>query len=134
ALLQVPLAARVSADGFRVAFSGECADEVWGGYGPMARFATSDESWYDARVRWLTKMARADFIRANKSMMSAAVEPRCPLADRTVVGLGLSLSLKECPPGKRALRDVGARWLPEEVAQRKKTSWHKGQGGLREHL
>jgi hypothetical protein len=79
--LAIPLAKKIAADGFKVVLSGEGADELFGGYGTLARKATADGRWVRERAEFLAKMGRSDLMRVNKALMSAGVEPRTPFLD-----------------------------------------------------
>lgn len=130
ATLCIPLAERLSRDGFKVAVSGEAADELFGGYGTLARRATSDEAWREARLEFFAKMGRADFHRVNKSFMAHGVEVRLPFCERGLVETVMSLGRKECPSGKKSLAAIAEAWLPRSIARRKKETFH-GAAGLR---
>lgn len=128
ALLAIPLAARIRADGFRVCLTGEGADEVFGGYGTLARRASSDEAWTEARMQFLGKMARSDFMRVNKTLMAHGVEPRLPFLERPLVEAVLGLGIKACPPGKSLLKAAVADLLPEEIVRRDKKTFQGAAG------
>lgn len=131
--IAMPLARAVAAGGFKVALSGEGADELFGGYGPLARRATSDDEWRKARREYVDRMSRGDLMRANKTFMHAGVELRMPLCDTAIVEGALSLGVKACPPDKRLLRRVAEPHLPARIVRRQKSSFHKA-AGLREHF
>lgn len=131
--IAMPLARRVAADGFKVALSGEGADELFGGYGPLARRAKNDRTWREARTEYVDKMSRGDLIRANKTFMASGVELRTPLCDTAIVEGVLSLSVVACPPNKGLLRSVAEPYLPASIVRRDKSSFHKA-AGLRDHF
>lgn len=123
-----PLAARIREDGFRVVLSGEAADEIFGGYGNLARRAGSDAMWRDARIEFFLKMARANFHLVNKSFMAHGVEARLPFCERDLVESVLSMDRAQCPPGKRLLKHHAEKWLPKKVVHRPKLAFHDGTG------
>lgn len=129
AQLCLPLAEKISDYGFKVVLSGEGADELFGGYGNLARKATDDSSWMHARRAAVEKMARGNCVRTNKVFMAAGVEARLPFLDRDLIDVVLPLSLRDCPPGKELLKEAGRRLgLPEWcVSQEKRT--FQGAGG-----
>lgn len=129
AMLCLPLARRIAADGFKVCLSGEAADELFGGYGNMAIAASQPgASWREIREAQLSKMARGNFIRCNKAFMSAGVECRLPFMDRELVELVMSLSKAECPPGKGLLKRVASGLVPDAIARRVKQTFQGASG------
>ncbi len=128
ATLCIPLAERISADGFKVVLSGEAADELFGGYGTLARRARDDASWRQARLEFLAKMGRADFHRVNKSFMAHGVEARMPFCELGLVESVLSMGKKECPPGKGLLKRAVGDLLPGEIIRRPKLTFQGGAG------
>lgn len=133
ATLCLPLAQRIRSDGFKVVLSGEAADELFGGYGTLARRAQDDESWRAARMEFLAKMGRADFHRVNKSFMAHGVEARMPFCERGLVESVLSMGKRQCPPGKGLLKKAVADLLPAEVIRRPKLTF-QGGAGARAHF
>lgn len=129
ALLCLPLARQIREDGFRVVLSGEAADEVFGGYGNLARKAGSDEQWRDARVAAVEKMARGNFCRVNKVFMAHGVEGRLPFMERELVERVLALGVKDCPPGKGLLKEAARGLVPDWVIKREKETF-QGAGGM----
>lgn len=131
--LCLPLAARIRADGFRVALSGEGADEIFGGYGTLARRATDDLRWRRERAAFLEKMGRSDLMRVNKSFMAHGVEPRTPFLDRDLVEMVLAMGVKQCPPGKKLLVKAAQWVVPDKVRLRKKLTF-QGAAGVADHF
>lgn len=132
AALVLPFAKRIREDGFKVVLTGEASDELFGGYGTLARRATSDKAWRAARLDFLGKMGRADFHRVNKTFMAHGIEARMPFIDRALVEATLSMTRAQCPPGKKLLRRIAERWIPKEIAWREKKPFHV-PSGTREH-
>jgi asparagine synthase (glutamine-hydrolysing) len=130
--LCLPLAERIYADGYRVCLSGEGADELFGGYGTLARRATDDERWRRERTEFLAKMGRSDFMRVNKSFMAHGVECRVPFLHRPLVEAVLGLGVRECPPGKKLLKRAFAGDLPDEIVKRPKMTF-QGAAGVAAH-
>jgi asparagine synthase (glutamine-hydrolysing) len=126
--LAIPLAKKIAADGFKVVLSGEGADELFGGYGTLARKATADGAWVRARAEFLRKMGRSDLMRVNKALMSAGVEPRTPFLDVDLIEYVLPCGRTACPPGKKLLKKAAAGLLPENVIKRDKLTFQGGAG------
>ena len=123
------LAERISADGFKVVLSGEGADEVFGGYGNLARQSSGDAQWKAARLASVEKMARGNFPRTNKVFMRHGVEARLPFLERELVEAALSLGVRECPPGKVLLKDAARGLVPDSIIRRQKETF-KGASGV----
>jgi asparagine synthase (glutamine-hydrolysing) len=130
ALANLPLAHAIAADGFRVALSGEGADELFGGYGNMMIAAgKSDDAGYRAiKSGAVEKMGRGNFARVNKVFMHAGVEARLPFMHRPLVDLALAASKSASPPGKGLLKDAARGLVPESVIRRPKMTFQGGTG------
>jgi len=126
----IPLAKQIRKDGFRVALSGEGADELFGGYGSMiipSRKA-SDEQWRNTRLKQLEKMSRGNFLRCSNAFLAHGVECRLPYLSRELVEYVLSLGKAECPPGKGLLKEIAKGVIPEWVIKREKDTFQGGVG------
>jgi asparagine synthase (glutamine-hydrolysing) len=128
--LAIPLAKKIAEDGFKVVLSGEGADELFGGYGTLARKATADGRWVRERAEFLRKMGRSDLMRVNKALMSASVEPRTPFLDWDLIEYVLPCGRTACPPGKKLLKRAATLHgvLPENVIKRDKLTFQGGAG------
>ncbi len=126
----IPLAKRIREDGFRVALSGEGADEIFGGYGSMIiqgkKF--SDDEWRDMRLYQLEKMNRGNFLRCSNAFLAHGIECRLPYLSKDIVESVLSLDKKECPPGKALLRQAAKGVIPDWVIKRQKDTFQGGVG------
>lgn len=126
--LAIPLAKKIRADGFKVVLSGEGADELFGGYGTLARKATADGRWVRERGEFLRKMARSDLMRVNKANMSAGLEPRTPFLDHALIEYVLPCGRTACPPGKKLLKKAARGLLPDSIINRDKLTFQGGAG------
>lgn len=125
------LAQEISADGFRVVLSGEGADELFGGYGNLARKATSDRDWMEARRDSVEKMARGNCVRTNKTFMAHGVEARLPFLSRELVEAVLPAPLADCPAQKGLLKDAARlAGLPSWVIDQQKRTFQGAVGTL----
>lgn len=129
AVLCLPLAARIQADGFKVTLSGEAADELFGGYGSMRIAGAKGENWRALQIAQLSKMARGNFVRCNKAFMAHGVECRLPFMDRALVEHALTVTFEECySPRKGALKRAAAGVVPRWIIDRQKDTFQGGSG------
>jgi len=130
AVLCVPLAKRIRADGFKACLSGEAADELFGGYGNFCIQASkaTDPEVITLRKKQLAKMSRGNFVRCNKSFMAGGVECRLPFMEQGLVELAVQLGKKDSPPGKKLLKDAVRGIVPAWVVKRTKDTFQGGSG------
>jgi asparagine synthase (glutamine-hydrolysing) len=130
AVLCVPLAKRISADGFKACLSGEAADELFGGYGNFCIQASkaTDQEVVELRKQQLAKMSRGNFIRCNKSFMAGGVECRLPFMEQQLVESAVQLGKRDSPPGKKLLKDAARGLVPAWVVKRTKDTFQGGSG------
>lgn len=134
ALLCIPLARRIYAEGFRACLSGEAADEIFGGYGNFciaASRATAPEV-VKLRMDLLAKMARGNFLRCNKAFMAAGVECRLPFMEDRLVESAIQYDLETSPPAKKLLKLAARDVLTSWVIKRKKEAFQGASGVSRE--
>jgi asparagine synthase (glutamine-hydrolysing) len=129
--IQYHVMRQIAADGFRVAFCGEGADELFWGYADFARAPDADE----LSRQLLTNLHRTQLQRVDRVGMAHTVEVRVPLLDESVVrfsqGLGAEAKLlTTCGIwlGKGILREAYAGQLPDEVVLRRKATLAYGAG------
>jgi len=135
ASLCVPLARRISKDGFKACLSGEAADELFGGYGNFcikASLAQTDEEVFSLRKAQLDKMSRGNFIRCNKAFMSHGVECRLPFMEHELVDRAMQSNLKESPSGKKLLKSAARGIVPEFIIKRQKETF-QGSANVSAH-
>jgi len=130
ALLALPLAKKISEDGFKVVLSGEGADELFGGYGSMCipGSKANDEEWRNIRLKHLDKMSRGNFVRCNKIFMKYHIECRLPFMDRGIVESVLNYTKSQCPPNKKLLKETANEYLPKKIINRPKLTFQGGSG------
>jgi asparagine synthase (glutamine-hydrolysing) len=127
------LAGAMSADGFKVTYSGEGSDELWASYG-FARHGIAVKGWHAYRRDLIGAQARRNFPRVNKAFMASGVEARLPFLDPDVVSLALSLPqaavwTSDSPAGRKAvLQRAYAGRLPAPVLSRPKVAFQDGLG------
>jgi asparagine synthase (glutamine-hydrolysing) len=127
------LAQAIHADGFKVTFSGEGSDELWGSY-EMSYHGIRDQGWYEYRRKLTATQARRNFPRVNKVFMASSVEARLPFCDPTVVDYALSLPMDAVRTGKDArsrkavLSQAYTDVLPAEITDRPKAAFQVALG------
>jgi asparagine synthase (glutamine-hydrolysing) len=113
--------------GLKVVLTGEGADELFAGYHEQL----SEQEWQITRTKLITDMHFTELRRLDKCSMAHSIEARCPFLDRTVKRVADNLEHRQFYiPGhnKIALRDAFRHLLPDEIANRKKTSFDVGSG------
>jgi asparagine synthase (glutamine-hydrolysing) len=131
ALAHIPLMRAISEDGFRIALSGEAADELFLGYGNLCIQASKTRTQDEYRrviSRALSKMSRGNFLRVNKVMMSAGVEGRLPFMEEKLVASVLAGTRETNGTNKRALKAAASTVLPSWVVKRRKETFQGGTG------
>lgn len=136
AMLCLPLAQRIAADGFKACLSGEAADELFCGYGNMIIQASKagTEAHYRALLdAALAKMARGNFVRCNKAFMAHGIECRLPYMSDEVVSLSRSMKRRGNPPNKMLLKAAARGTLPNWLINRRKETF-QGASGVSAHI
>jgi len=131
AVLCLPLARRIAADGFKACLSGEAADELFGGYGNFCIQASKDKRpamIRQLRLNQLEKMSRGNFVRCNKVFMAHGVECRLPFMHQRLAESAIQLDLSQSPPQKRLLKQACKSVLPHWCVNRQKDTFQGGAG------
>ena len=136
------MARRIKAMGIKMVFTGEGADEVFGGYLYFHK-APNARELHAETVRKLDQLHLFDVLRANKSMAAWGIEARVPFLDREFldVAMGFDPEEKMVRDGrieKHALRSAFEGYLPDEILWRQKEQFSDGVGyswidSLKEH-
>ena len=126
------LARVIKSMGIKMVLSGECADEIFGGYLYFHK-APSPKAFHEETVRKLSKLYMYDCLRANKSLSAWGVEGRVPFLDKEFLDVAMRTNpeAKMCPGKtieKRIVREAFANMLPDEVAWRQKEQFSDGVG------
>ncbi len=135
-------AARLAAKYVKVVLTGEGADELFGGYEYLRTMPLQAVNSELAKL--LGNLHNTNLQRGDRLIMAASVEGRVPFLDLELVTAALALpaSLKLPPedfpggqitsPGrateKYLLRRIAARYLPSEIAWRRKEKFSQGTG------
>jgi asparagine synthase (glutamine-hydrolysing) len=125
------LAKAISADGFKVTYSGEGSDELWASYG-FAYHGLAKTDWHTYRRSLIAAQAVRNFPRVNKAFLTHAVEARLPFLDPNVVDLALALPRHAVQDGpsrpKAVLQRAYLGRLPDTVTRRPKLAFQDGLG------
>lgn len=125
------LAKAMRSDGFKVTFSGEGSDELWGSYG-FAYHALKTQDWHLYRKNLFLTQARKNFPRCNKIFMAHSIECRLPFLHPPLVEFALSLPQHVVQDGKArpkaVIQDAMASLLPSSVIRRPKVAFQDGMG------
>jgi len=118
--------------GFKVVFSGEGSDELWGSYGFAWHAVNAGRNWHHYRRELFLTQHRKNFARCNKVFMAHGVECRLPFLHPPLVEFALSVPAALCfdnrPVDKALLRSAYEGLLPEEVTRRSKQAFQDGLG------
>ncbi len=132
------MARKIKAMGVKMVFTGEGADEVFGGYLYFHK-APNPEELFRETVRKVLKLHHYDCLRANKSMAAWGVEARVPFLDTRFLEFAMNIdpSLKMSNPSTNRIEKNMLRssfdtpddpYLPESVLWRQKEQFSDGVG------
>ena len=126
----IKLAEVINKDGFKVVFSSDGSDEMFGSY----RFAYHGIKKYGYRnyIRKLYhSLSYKNYIRNNKAFMAHSVEARLPFANTELVEYVLNLPtdiVYNHKEEKRILKSSVQNLLPQEIIKRQKIGFQDGLG------
>ena len=126
------MARKIKSMGIKMVLSGECADEVFGGY-LYFHMAPNKEELHHETVRKLQKLSKYDCLRANKSMAAWGIEARVPFLGKEFLEYAMNIDPadKMCSDGKAekyVLRKAFEGIIPDEVLWRQKEQFSDGVG------
>lgn len=127
------LAEAIRGDGFKVTYSGEGSDELWGSYG-FAYRGIRASGWHGYRRDLIAAQAARNFPRVNKAFMARGVEARLPFLDPDLVALALAMPAQavrdaDTPQARKAVMSRAyAGRLPAAVLKRSKVAFQDGLG------
>lgn len=130
AIAQIALGKKINEMGFKVVFSGDLSDELWGSYGHIQAFHWKPEDYDLARRKLVADVHKTNFITTNQSIMwGGTVEVRTPYSWRPFVEYALNippLYQKENGHMKPLLREAFRGEISDELLWRKKVFFAQG--------
>ncbi len=132
ALATIKLGEEINKHGFKVVFSGDLSDEIWGSYGHIQAFHYTPETYDIARRKLIKDVHKGNFPSQNQSMMwGGTVEIRTPYSWRPFVEYSLNIPpLYQNEKGnmKPLLREAFKGEISDELLYRKKVWFAQGAG------
>ena len=130
AIAQIALSKKINELGFKVVFSGDLSDEIWGSYGHIQAFHWRPEDYDKARRKLVEDVHKTNFLTTNQSIMwGGTVEVRTPYSWRPFVEYTLNippLYQKENGHMKPLLRAAFKGEISDELLYRPKVYFAKG--------
>jgi len=130
AIAQIALGKKINEMGYKVVFSGDLSDEIWGSYGHIQAFYYTPESYDIARRKLVEDVHKTNFLTTNQSIMwGGTVEIRTPYSWRPFVEYSLNippLYQKENGHMKPLLREAFRGEISDELLWRKKVFFAQG--------
>ena len=130
AIAQVALGKKIDELGFKVVFSGDLSDEIWGSYGHIQAFHYKPDDYDKARRKLVEDVHKTNFLTTNQSIMwGGTVEVRTPYSWRPFVEYSLNippLYQKEKGHMKPLLRAAFSGEISDELLWRPKVFFAKG--------
>jgi asparagine synthase (glutamine-hydrolysing) len=130
AIAQIALSKKINELGFKVVFSGDLSDEIWGSYGHIQAFHYKPEDYDKARRKLVEDVHKTNFLTTNQSIMwGGTVEIRTPYSWRPFVEYTLNippLYQKEGGHMKPLLRAAFKGEISDELLYRPKVYFAKG--------
>ena len=129
-IAQIFLGKKINELGYKVVFSGDLSDELWGSYGHIQAFHYTPEAYDIARRKLVKDVHKTNFLTTNQSIMwGGTVEIRTPYSWKPFVEYSLNippLYQKEGGHMKPLLREAFRGEISDELLWRPKVFFAKG--------
>jgi asparagine synthase (glutamine-hydrolysing) len=126
------LSRKIKSMGIKMVFSGEGADEIFGGYLYFHK-APNAKEFHEELVRKIDNLHMYDCLRANKSTAAWGVEARVPFLDDEFLKVAMNIDPQEKmitkdKMEKHILRKAFDGYIPDEILYRQKEQFSDGVG------
>lgn len=125
----IKLAQAIKSDGFKVTFSGDGSDEMFGSY-RFAYYGIKEHGYKNYVRKLYSSLSYKNYIRNNKAFMAHGVEVRLPFANRQLVEYCLNWpeEFYNSKNEKMILKSSMKNILPDYITKRHKIGFQDGLG------
>jgi asparagine synthase (glutamine-hydrolysing) len=130
AVAGIKLSKVISDKGYKVVFSGDLSDELWGSYGHIQRWHYKPEDYNEQRWKLLYGCSKTNFLSVNQSMLwGGTIEVRTPFSWKPFVEYAMNIPpyyQTERGHMKPLLREAFSGEISDELLWRQKSYFAEG--------